>query len=83
MAAHQFLAGLLASPTFEVLVATPRHATVLTQTLTELSDLRGSVMPDIHTAVLVREHGVKRICTRDRHFRRFPFLTVVDPVESA
>ena len=36
-------------------------------------------MHDLHIAVLMREHGVERICTLDSVFRRFPFLTVVDP----
>ena len=79
-AAWEFLASLLASPGFELLVATPRHATVLAQTLSELPDLRGNAMHDVHTAVLMREHGVGRICTRDAGFHRFPFLTVVDPL---
>lgn len=61
--AERLLSTLLASPGFEVLVATPRHAAVLEQTLSELSDLRGNVMHDLHTAVLMREHGVSRICT--------------------
>jgi predicted nucleic acid-binding protein len=30
--------------------------------------------------VLLREHGIARICTRDADFHRFPFLTVVDPL---
>ena len=79
-AARGFIAGLLASPGFQVLVATPRHAVVLAQTLSELPDLRGNAMHDLHTAVLMREHGVSRICTRDGDFLRFPFLTVVDPL---
>ena len=79
-AANEFINGLLASPTFSVLVATPQHAAVLTQTLAELPSPRGNVMHDIHTAVLMREHGVRRICTRDSDFRNFPFLTVVDPL---
>ena len=37
-------------------------------------------MHDLHTAVLMRAHGISRICTRDTGFRRFPFLTVVDPL---
>ncbi|MDE0125012.1 MAG: hypothetical protein OXN97_10600 [Bryobacterales bacterium] len=61
-------------------MATPRHSAVLTQTLSELPDLRGNVMHDLHAAVLMREHGVSRICTLDRDFRRFEFLTVVDPL---
>ena len=41
---------------------------------------RGNLAHDLHTAVLMREHGISRICTRDTDFRRFPFLTVVDPL---
>ena len=37
-------------------------------------------MHDLHTAVLMRENGMSRTCTRDSEFRRFPFLTVVDPL---
>ena len=78
--ALRFVSDLLASPGFEVLVATPRHAAVLAQTLSELPELRGNLVHDLHTAVLMREHGVSRICTRDADFRRFPFLSVVDPL---
>ena len=77
-AAWSFIERLLAAPGFEMLVATPRHAAVLAQTLSELPDLRGNVMHDVHTSVLMREHGVSRICTRDKDFRRFPFLTVLE-----
>lgn len=79
-AASSFIEHLLAAPGFEVLVATPRHSAVLAQTLAELPDLRGNVMHDLHTAVLMREHGVSRICTRDADFRHFPFLSVLDPI---
>lgn len=79
-AAWGYLESLVAEPAFDVLTATPRHAAVLTQTLAEMPDLRGNVMHDVHTAVLMREHGVSRICTRDADFHRFPFLTVLDPM---
>ena len=46
----------------------------------ELPHLKGSIMHDLHTAVLMREHGIKEICTRDTDFYRFPFLKVIDPV---
>jgi len=36
-------------------------------------------MHDAHTAVLMREHGIKRVYTRDTDFHRFPFLEPVDP----
>ena len=78
--AWSYLEGLLASPGFELLVATSRHATVLAQTVAEHPGVCGNVAHDLHTAVLMREHGVSRICTRDTDFRRFSFLTVVDPL---
>lgn len=78
-----FIAGLLDSTGFQMLVAGPRHGAVLAETLSELPHLRGSVMHDLHIAVLMREHGLSRICTRDSDFRRFPFLTVVDPAGPA
>jgi len=53
---------------------------VLGRTLAEVPNIRGLRMHDLHTAVLMREHGISRICTRDRDFRLFPFLDVVDPL---
>ena len=79
--ANRYLAELLASPGFDLLIATPRHTAVLAQTIAEFPALRGNLMHDLHTAVLMREHGVSRICTRDNDFRHFPFLTIIDPLQ--
>ena len=78
--AWAFLSTLLESPGFQLLTPTPRHAEILGSTLAELPDLRGNICHHLHTAVLMRENGVSRICTRDTDFHRFPFLTVVDPL---
>ena len=78
--AWAFLSALLDSPGFQLLTATGRHAEILGRTLEELPDLRGNICHDLHTAVLMRENGVSRICTRDTDFHRFPFLTVIDPL---
>lgn len=40
---------------------------------------RGDVVPDVHLAALMHEHGVSRIWTGDRGFRRFEGVTVLDP----
>lgn len=77
--ARGYLETLVAAPTFQFLVPTPRHAAVLARTVAEHPEIRGNVVHDLHTAVLMREHGVSRICTFDSDFGRFPFLTVVDP----
>ena len=78
--ARGFVAALVGSPGIALLLPTRRHAAVLEQTVAELPDVRGNQMYDLHTAVLMREHGVGRICTRDTGFHRFPFLDVVDPL---
>jgi len=35
---------------------------------------------DARTAILMREQGIARICTRGSDFNRFPFLEVIDPL---
>ncbi|WP_419164481.1 type II toxin-antitoxin system VapC family toxin [Candidatus Palauibacter sp.] len=79
-AAWRFLSELLESPGIDLLTATRRHGAVLARTVEELPHISGNRMHDLHIAVLMREHGISRICTRDAGFRHFPFLSVVDPV---
>jgi uncharacterized protein len=80
VAAATFLDAVLASPSASILAPTPRHGRILSELVRSVPELRGNVLHDVHTAVLMREHGVSRIVTRDRDFHRFPFLTVVDPL---
>jgi uncharacterized protein len=40
---------------------------------------RGGDVTDAHIAALMRQHGVNTIYTRDRDFRRFDGIKVVDP----
>jgi hypothetical protein len=75
-----FVGALLAAPGLRVLVETDRHAEVGGEVWPEVSDVRGNLVHDAHTAVLMREHGIRRICTRDTDFHRFPFIEVVDPL---
>ena len=74
------LEDLLDEPSFGILHPTQRHGAVLSEILEKLPNIRGNISHDLHTAALMREHGVTRICSRDSDFRRFPFLTVIDPV---
>jgi uncharacterized protein len=78
--AMTFVSALLGSPGLGVLVATDRHARVAAEVVTELPWLAGNLIHDAQTAILMREHGVSRICTRDADFHRFPFVEVVDPL---
>jgi len=77
----RFLASLTASESSHFLVPTSHHREILAAVLAELPHLKGSMMHDVHTAVLMREHGIKEIYTRDTDFHRFPFLRVIDPVK--
>jgi toxin-antitoxin system PIN domain toxin len=78
-----FIQALLASPGFDVLVATPRHAAVAAEVLREMPDLSGRLVHDAHIAILMREHGIRRIYTRDTDFHRFSFVEPIDPVRPA
>jgi len=71
---------LRSSPSARLLTPTPRHAEVLSASLADVPEARGHLLHDLHTAVLMREHGVGRSATRDRDCHRFAFLDVVDPL---
>jgi uncharacterized protein len=77
-AACRNVAALLALP----------HVRVLSEedgfwdTYREVTDgfaVRGNLVPDAHLVALLRHHGVDRLYTRDRDFRKFPQVKVVDP----
>jgi predicted nucleic acid-binding protein len=77
--AWSFVAALAASPSIGFLIHTERHAAVAAQVMADLPDLSGNRLHDAHTAILMREHGIKTIYTRDTDFHRFPFLDPRDP----
>ncbi|MBM3811030.1 MAG: PIN domain-containing protein [Acidimicrobiia bacterium] len=80
--AWAFVEALLASPSLTVLSPTGRHAAVARDLFKDHSDLRGNILHDAHTAILMREHGIRTILTRDMGFHRFGFLDVADPLHS-
>src|SRR5262249_43589712 len=53
------------SKELSVLVPTDRQADVAEEVILELPHLAGNLLHDAHTAILMREHGIGRICTRD------------------
>lgn len=78
--AWQFIVVLLGSPGLTVLVPTERHSEVAAKVISEVPQLAGNVLHDAHTAILMREHGIFRVCTCDMDFHRFPFVEVIDPL---
>ena len=41
---------------------------------------RGNLVPDAHLAAVLLQHGVVRLYTHDRDFRKFSALRVIDPL---
>lgn len=80
--AWKFVRAMLASPGLGVLVPTERHPMVAEQVFREIPHLAGNLLHDAHTAIIMREHGIRQICTRDTDFHRFTFLEVIDPLQA-
>jgi predicted nucleic acid-binding protein len=40
---------------------------------------RGNAVPDTHLITLMRQHGVRRVYSRDYALRRFADVEVIDP----
>lgn len=78
--AELFLSAIQDSRGLEILTPTERHGHVLAEVIAEVPGLAGNIIHDTQTAVLMREHGIRRICTRDTDFHRFPFLEPIDPL---
>jgi len=78
--AWSFVEVLLVVLGLDVLTETDRHAAVAHGVLEETPMVAGNLVYDARTAVLMKEHGVRRIYTRDADFHRFGFLEVVDPL---
>lgn len=74
-----FVDALRTSPGFGILVHTPRHPEIAAEMVRTVPGLRGNLFHDAHTAIVMREHGLRQIYTRDGDFHRFRFLEVSDP----
>ena len=79
--AWQFIQSLIASQSLSMLLETDRHSQVATEVASDIPLLSGNIMFDCRTAVLMKEHGIKKIYTRDTDFNRFPFLEIIDPLQ--
>ena len=80
--ANEWIATLVRSPGVGVLTHTDRHVDVLAELSVRHPRLRGNLVHDMHTVVLMREHGITEIRTADADFHQFRFLNVVNPLVS-
>ncbi len=74
--------ALLALPHVRILVEEDGFWSHYRAVAVEVSP-RGNLVPDVHLAALLRQHGVNVIYTHDRDYRKFDFLKVVDPIKAA
>ena len=77
-----FLDPILSSDLVSILGPTSRHQDLMRSTIRETGRPSGNLFHDLHTVVVMREHGFTEIMTADTDFRKFPFLTVTDPVHT-
>ncbi len=78
--AWSFVTALLAARRCGILLETERHAEVLDELAAAFPRLSGNPVHDLHTAALMKEHGVSEIRTADTDFHQFEFLRVVNPL---
>lgn len=78
--AYLFIQAILISPSVGMLVETERHQAMVSEVLADLPDITGNLVFDAHTAILMKEHGIRTIYTRDSDFHRFTFLEVINPI---
>jgi toxin-antitoxin system PIN domain toxin len=78
--AWRFLSSVLASPTLGILTETPRHGELLARMIRAQPAVRGNLVFEAHTAILMHEHGLRTIYTHDADFNRFPEIEVIDPL---
>lgn len=79
--AWEFLESVLSSSGASFLVPAERHVDVLSELLDEMPELGGNLLHDAATVVLMREHGIHRIYTRNMDFHRFPGIEPLDPLD--
>lgn len=79
-AALSFVDAILQSPSHSILVESEHHLEFAQDLAPRVTALAGNLLHDFHTAVLMKEHGISRVCTRDADFRRFAFVEVIDPL---
>ena len=73
------MGALRGTPALQMLWESDRQDKGARSVFAEVRDVRGNLVHDAYTAILMREHGIREIYTRDTDFHRFPFLRVVDP----
>jgi len=65
-----------------ILPETENHYNFLRMVVNNVGGARGNFWHDCHIAATLLEHGIDVIYTRDKDFRKFSILKVIDPLKS-
>ena len=68
--------ALLESPSVRILLPTAGHWSLLKAAI-QVGEATGNMVLDAQIAALCREHGVDRLLSEDRDFKRFPTVELV------
>ena len=74
--AYRFIVDLMGGARCSVLTETEMHQQLVATCMRETHRLSGNLVHDFHTAVLLREHGVKEIITLDTDFKAFSWVKI-------
>ena len=77
--ASRAIEAWFASPTLHLLAETAHHWPTM-RTLFDTSNVSGARIHDARIAAICLEHGVHELWSADRDFRRFPALSVRNPL---
>lgn len=77
-----FLASFVDSDRFRIIGAGSTHWPLLEEVLADLTHPAGNLFFDIRTAVLMREHGIRRIYTTDTDFLQFAGIDAINPLRA-
>ncbi len=79
--AWQFVDAIITSPALGVLVETDRHAAVAQEVLNDVPQLQGNLLHDTHTAILMKEHGIRQSTHETWTFIGFLFWKLLIPLK--
>lgn len=83
--AIQNMEKFCSTPNVEILQETSRHLQILENFNLfnlEVRSLKGNILHDVHTLILMKEHDLKKIYTADTDFNRFREIEVINPIFS-
>ncbi|MBI4867429.1 MAG: PIN domain-containing protein [Candidatus Wallbacteria bacterium] len=75
--ALEFLAALHRSASLKIVQETPAHATVLAELFKANPEIKDETFRVLHTACLMKEHGIAEVASGTGEYRRFPGIKVI------